>query len=183
MNTPWGPAQEQKSIVPGITAVSTAGHGGIHLDADHNKLVPDYMRAKGGWYEEDCQWSIVAMVFPECFDEKRCHCAENTFRNWYPNQWEQFMGRTLNPGESHQRDEEVYFAEHKNDMLVTSAQGDWAEGVPKGFVRVTATRGGRRGGCDLEEALFLVPVSEYHFKGGFAFVVQPHHRKVEVALA
>ena len=61
--TPWGPAQHVAYPQEGIFIVSTAGHGGVKLDRKRNSLVPKAARAKGGWYEEDCQASIPACVF------------------------------------------------------------------------------------------------------------------------
>ena len=58
MNTPWGRAQSRTVIIPGIVSYSTSSHGGIKLDADLNKNVPQYMRNTDGWYEEDTEWAI-----------------------------------------------------------------------------------------------------------------------------
>lgn len=57
--TPWGKADHVKMIVPGVFEVGTPGHGGIKLDPVRNKLVPASVRRKAGWYEEDCEVSIV----------------------------------------------------------------------------------------------------------------------------
>jgi hypothetical protein len=29
--------------------------------------MPDYMRSATFWYEEDCQWSLVALKYPKLF--------------------------------------------------------------------------------------------------------------------
>jgi len=42
--------------------VTTAGHGGIKLDAARNRKVPGPVRSRDGWYEEDCDWAIPAYV-------------------------------------------------------------------------------------------------------------------------
>lgn len=60
--TPWGAAQDVDLIAPGVWLVSTAGHGGIKLDRVRNAKVPASCRTKGGWYEEDCEVSIVFAV-------------------------------------------------------------------------------------------------------------------------
>lgn len=67
MHTIWGPSQHCKTVADGIQQVSTASHGGYKLDAIRNALVPAYMRQAGGWYEEDCDWAIVAVIFPAAF--------------------------------------------------------------------------------------------------------------------
>ena len=180
MRTPWGPSQSVKKIGPGITWVSTASHGGYKLDSESNALVPDHMRLEDGWYEEDVDWSIVATVFPELFDEKARASAENTLRNWLPGQWEAFYSRTLAPGESHKKDEASFHQEHANDWLVISAMGDWKAGVPKGYVLVYATKGGQRGKGG--EACFLIPAAEYDNRSPFSFVVdESRHERVRCA--
>ena len=76
-NTPWGPPQTVEVIAHGIFSVSTASHGGFYLDPDRNAEVPDYFKAStfnrlgdSGWYEEDCDWCIPALVFPDEFAAK-----------------------------------------------------------------------------------------------------------------
>lgn len=96
-HTPWGAAQTADTIAEGITHVTTASHGGIHLSPDRNALVPDYMKlgtfqrqGAEGWYEEDCDWCIPAIIFE---NEFRTHAgfsgrdciamARDTFKNWH----------------------------------------------------------------------------------------------------
>lgn len=62
MRTPWGPSQTEETIVPGVIVVDTAGHGGVKLDRVRNAKVPKSCRTRGGWYEEDCEVSIVFAV-------------------------------------------------------------------------------------------------------------------------
>lgn len=62
--TPWGRSDYAKEYAPGIVWYGTPSHGGFKLDRERNAAVPDYMRREGGWYEEDCDWAIVATVHP-----------------------------------------------------------------------------------------------------------------------
>jgi hypothetical protein len=70
------------------------------------------MRRAGGWYEEDCDWAIVATVFPEAFKGRDVgtttkdplEAARSTLRNWHPDSYERFYSVTLQPGESFKRD-------------------------------------------------------------------------------
>ena len=64
-SSPWGRIQNAYTVADGIFLVSTAGHGGAKLDRKRNAQVPKPWRSKGGWYEEDCDWAIVALTFPE----------------------------------------------------------------------------------------------------------------------
>ena len=66
--TPWGKAQSADELAPGITAVCTAGHGGIHLDRKHANRVPQNLidnswLGKSSWFEEDCDWCIPFVLF------------------------------------------------------------------------------------------------------------------------
>jgi len=80
MHTPWGASQEQKQIAKGITRYSTASHGGYHVSADRLAQMPDCIRAikpwaGTGWYEEDCDWALVVLAFPELFTPMDCYYA------------------------------------------------------------------------------------------------------------
>lgn len=92
----------------GVTFYTTESHGGFKLCGSLNALVPDYMRCADGWYEEDCDWSIVATVFPAAFHEYHAsrppraeevlEMAKNTLKAWHPDAYERFYGVTLQPG-------------------------------------------------------------------------------------
>ena len=90
-NTPWGPSQDSKEIAPGIVFYSTASHGGIHLAPTLNAQVADVWRREEGWYEEDCDWAIVAFTFPALFLNAYAS-AVDTVRHWYPCEYEQVTG-------------------------------------------------------------------------------------------
>ena len=63
MDTPWGRADHVSPIIEGMNHIGTPSHGGIKLNQRRNVQIPDYMRRNGGWYEEDCEWSIPFVVF------------------------------------------------------------------------------------------------------------------------
>jgi hypothetical protein len=195
MNTPWGGAQHASEILPGMGVVSTASHGGIRLSAERNAQVPDYMRRDSGWYEEDCEWSIPFCVFEAeigagCSDD----CTQKTLkegkhretlRNWYPDEFERLYCVTALPGESFKKDERAFYARHADDWLVRAAYGDCKEGVPKGMVKVVATRGGNPVNDAGLERRFLVPAAEYNLGLGnrddptFGFVIDlARHQEV-----
>lgn len=84
MDTPWGPAQETETCAPGITQVGTATHGGFHLTPPRNAEVHSAWRQHSGWYEEDCESSIVILTFPDVFDNAdhqkwACERAQSCF--------------------------------------------------------------------------------------------------------
>ncbi|AEI04539.1 hypothetical protein OCA5_pHCG300940 (plasmid) [Afipia carboxidovorans OM5] len=165
-NTPWGASQGATVYADGVVCHSTAGHGGFHLDAAHNAKVHPALRTRGGWYEEDSAWAAVAQAFPELFTDYERHHAEQTIRDWYPDVWEAIHGRSLLPGESHEKDRRTFERDHAADWIVVSAITSEHR---KGFVEVVATLGGKRG-PGTEERRFLVPADEYQV-GRFGFVI------------
>ncbi|SDK43538.1 DUF7007 domain-containing protein [Bradyrhizobium ottawaense] len=178
--SPWGAIQTKRELAPGIWSVSTAGHGGIKLSRERNAGVPDYMRAEGGWYEEDCQWSIAAMIYPGAFqrvvqidgrpDKTEYDYALDSFRGWYPDEYERFFNVKLLPGESRSRDERIFIEETKDKFVLRSAWGDWASWVPKGKVGVCARRA-----SDGAEKWFLIgeTYTERRAKGMHGIVIDP----------
>jgi hypothetical protein len=99
--SPWGPVQNAEEYAPGVWKIDTASHGGFKLSRQRNAAVPAYMRSKGGWYEEDCQWAFVALAFPELFqqlrpwqkpgDKTHYQYAIETAQRWYPDEYRHFM--------------------------------------------------------------------------------------------
>lgn len=165
-NTPWGPSQGATVYADGIVCHSTAGHGGFHLSAERNRKVNPVLRARGGWYEEDEAWAIVAITFPHLFTSYERCCAERTIKDSWPDAWEAIFGIVLQPGESREKDRRAFEKEHADNWIVVSAISSDQQ---PGFVEVIATPGGRRG-AGTEERRFLVPSDEYR-SGRFGFVV------------
>ena len=81
-HTPWGKPDHTSDIAPGIVQVSTPSHGGIILSPERNALVPAELKEASwsrqgvrGYYEEDVDAAIVAVVFPECFGAEAVRTA------------------------------------------------------------------------------------------------------------
>jgi hypothetical protein len=172
-DTPWGASQAATVYAEGVTSYSTAGHGGFKLSAERNRKVHPTLRAKGGWYEEDAEWAIVAITFPHLFTAFERRCAERTIKDSWPDAWETIFGTILQPGESHEKDRRAFEHEHADDWIVVSAI---TSTHCKGFVECVATPGGRRG-AGAEERRFLVPAAEYEV-GRFGFVIDPVRHEV-----
>jgi hypothetical protein len=170
-NTPWGNSQCATVYADGVVSHSTAGHGGFHLDAAHNAKVHPALRARGGWYEEDCAWAAVAQALPELFTDYERRCADQTIRDWYPDAWETIHGRPLLSGESHEKDRQAFERDHASDWIVISAiRSDHH----RGMTECVATLGGDRRAA--EQRRYLVPSDEYHV-GRFGFVInEARHR-------
>jgi len=172
-NTPWGTSQGATVYAEGVTAHSTAGHGGFHLSGERNRKVHPTLRAPGGWYEEDECWAIVALTYPHLFTAFERRCAERTVKDSWPDAWESIFGTVLQPGESRTKDRGAFELEHANDWIVISAI---TSSHQTGFVECIATPGGKRG-AGTEERRFLVPSSEYDI-GRFGFVIDPGRHRV-----
>jgi hypothetical protein len=172
-HTPWGPSQDGTVYAEGVTAHSTAGHGGFKLSAERNSKVPPMLRAAGGWYEEGECWAIVAITFPHLFTALERRYAEQTVKDSRPDTWETIFGTILGPGQSRRKDQRTFEAEHAADWIVVLAIRSEHQ---KGFVECIATPGGKRH-AGTEERRFLVPAGDYDI-GRFDFVIDPDRHAV-----
>jgi hypothetical protein len=193
MHTPWGTADYVKELAPGITLVGTPSHGGIRVAPEQNRQIHKALRnesgtavggGRAGWYEEDCEWAIVAMQFPEAFvrplaegdktdwstPEKVREIAVGFVKNYSPDGYEAATGETIPEGESYLKDKRLFEERHQHDWVVTCAFGSHLT-VPDGMVGVIAQQAssGRKIG-------FLVPKDEYHIPsvGGFICDLDRH---------
>jgi len=87
--TPWGYADRVVIHDNGIVEVTTASHGGIYVPPHLNLEIPTQWRRAGykglpmqGWYEEDCDWCMVALCYPEGFNQAARDAAQLTFDWW-----------------------------------------------------------------------------------------------------
>lgn len=181
-STPWGKAQVAYKYAPGIINYSCAGHGGFHLSVKRNAQVHQAWRDATGWYEEDCEWAIVAVTFPEMFAPSQVTAAHASLKNYNPHEYRLVVG-PVGTEDSYTLRQEAFAHNHREDLVSTSASGDWADWVPEGFVGVTAVVGGPLGGhwvSDNPHRRFLVPVAEYAERGNFGFVIDPEtHKEVK----
>lgn len=65
-DTPWGCMDdESEELAPGILSVITATHGGLLLSPERNTLMPAHLRYDNRGYEEDGEFYLVALGFPD----------------------------------------------------------------------------------------------------------------------
>lgn len=190
--SPWGKIQHVSEIADGIAFFSTPGHGGVKLDRKRNAKVPDYMRAAGGWYEEDCCYALAMVNFQDEFRaylEKRDNLKQTdveqqlealtfVFRDYFPDFYARFYGVPIETlkGKSTAYDERLFNQEHANDWVSISAVGDWHKDCPQGMVLVTAAKGGRAINKG-EKRSYLIPQEEYSQRSMFGFVIDPNRHK------
>jgi hypothetical protein len=181
--TPWGQAQHVERLAPGIAVVDTAGHGGVKLSAQRNKRVPAPLRNSSGWYEEDCEAYVPALIYPVEFscDGEDVDALQERARqgviDWMPEKYEAAFGVRLPIGASHTKDRRTWEDLHaENEVAVSASSGPDPE-----TVLVTVRKGGRRGSDDRSSVL-LVPKDDYRDpansyplgKHPGSFVVDPH---------
>ena len=106
-NTIWGIVQQAEFIAPGIVKVHTAGHGGYVLDqaraASVYKMFPEFTTFGGDSrsFEEDCDWCVVALAFPQSFGSATIKAAEETMKGMaslsekWAKCWASYSERTL----------------------------------------------------------------------------------------
>ncbi|WP_206612806.1 DUF7007 domain-containing protein [Paenirhodobacter populi] len=166
MNTPWGPSQGATIYAEGVLFHSTASHGGFSLVPGRNCSIHPALHRPSGFYEEDAEWAAVAQGLPELFTTRERREADETIRNFWPEAWERIHGRKLEPGESRERDRQVFERRHAEDWIVIAAIRSTHR---PGFTEVIATRGGKRGER-VGERRFLIPVEDYK-TGPLGFVI------------
>lgn len=165
MNTPWGQSQTSKKYATGITFYSTAGHGGIKVSDGLNKLIHSTWRNDSGWYEEDCEWAIVAFHFQGVFEE-HLDSAIKILKDWYPEKFERVSGCQVQPHESFKLRRKAFEAENINNFVGSTAYGDWDSRVPKDHVGVVMKRK-----CDGAEKFIIVTKEHYDGRGEFGLVM------------
>lgn len=166
-HSPWGRIEFEEKIADGIYNVSTPGHGGLKLDAARNRRVNPVWRRAGGWYEEDCEWAIVALTFPdEVFPEPESQDRAHKYgKHWFPDEYSKVTGTEVLVEESlvlHQR----AFDERTKDKFVgVAAFGSWEKSVPEGMVGVVL----RHQGTGVEKNV-LVTQDAYDKRGPGKYV-------------
>jgi|GEM_PF-3080935 len=148
MYTPWGTADSVHRYPDGVTFVSTPSHGGFKVPPKLNRRIPPPLRNEDGWYEEDCEWAIVALFHPDSpafgSDGKSrddvCRDAMRVVKEYFPDDYEAATGVAVRPEESRIVARRIARAEHPNHYEVRWACRDWDPLVPKGFVHAGAKR-------------------------------------------
>lgn len=89
-HSPWGLIQSSRELVPGITRVSTASHGGLHLSPERmshlQSLFPQFRSwtNEWDWLEEDCDALIAYVAFSDLPCDFDLTEAWEYFRTYQP---------------------------------------------------------------------------------------------------
>lgn len=86
ISTPWGWSDSITQLSPGIDHVTTPRHGGIHISPAMLESVPvswQYAtfnrQGQSGWFEEDVDWCMIALIWPLAFSADQVQSAGETF--------------------------------------------------------------------------------------------------------
>ncbi len=136
--SPWGVVEFEEKLAEGIYIVSTPGHGGVKLDKARNAQVHPAWRQSGGWYEEDCEWAIPALTFPdEIFIETESQAtAHKAGKDWFPDEYTKVTGIEVSVEESFTLQQRAFKLKTMDKFIGVAAFGTWEKSVPIGKVGV-----------------------------------------------
>ncbi|WP_107676216.1 hypothetical protein [Agrobacterium sp. LAD9] len=166
-STPWGASQMATVYAEGVTSHMTASHGGFHLSIERNSRIHPALRKGSPWYEEDAEWAIVALTFPDLFTTYERRIAGDAIRNSWPDAWEKIHCCVLDPAESWAKARRLSDEAHADDWVVISAI---LSSHHVGLTEVIATLGGKRD-LDAVERRYLVPSPDYATRSPLGFVI------------
>ena len=126
-NSPWDQTQTCELLAPGVWWVTTAGHGGLMVDAATARETLSKAAIAHGmkWcrfvcYEEDCQYSIAFFERPDWYrTERKVHAHREltqaeldsnlrTVKDWEWKYYEAKTGIVLQRGESYCKDQDTH---------------------------------------------------------------------------
>lgn len=120
--SPWGRCQSHTVLAPGIVKVTTASHGGIHLDEWRERQMPPALAGKfDGWYEEDVCACLPIVAFSNEFPAEVAATALNDLRHELPDLYERHFDEVIPPGASRTKDQQQFYRTHADDYLGCSA--------------------------------------------------------------
>ena len=174
-HTPWGYADGHKRVAAGVWTVSTPGHGGYWLSTERLLMMPTELRECGtwtgerNWFEEDCDWSIVACSFPDLFDAYSLFHAVKTMMSYHKETWAKF--RLTEQGKKLEQDamalEQANLQKYEISSLGSPPDGEKGWGV-------TARR------MDKRQRLSWVQDNYPHFDGPFTIDQIPNPRRLKI---
>ena len=173
MQTPWGQSDKQyNTAIEGIIWYTTPSHGGVHVKEALNAQVPASCRSLNGWYEEDCEWSIPALVFPAAFDhDNEQDNAKRVAKNFYPDAYTAITGKPVTIEESRALREREFKRVNADNWVVISAQRSLKY---HGFFECFATKAGERHQKAYDQGKrWLVDAERYATRGNHGYVINP----------
>jgi hypothetical protein len=98
--TPWGMPDSLVDACPGVWFVSTSSHGGYYVDDSVLDRIPEAFRKATfcrdpNFYEQDCDWAIIALFFPEAFPAGAQPVARDMLASVHPDLYARHQGGLL----------------------------------------------------------------------------------------
>jgi len=179
----WGKTNCKKKLCDGITFYNTSECNGFKISKNLNKLIPEYMRSKTGWYTYS-KWvfPIISLrkYVPEIHDILYTK-AIKLMKRYYWKEYEIFFGITLTKGESCSKDEFMFLEENKDKYIANYAVCEFYDIIPEGMVGVFASVGGKLD-YDIKH-IFLVNTDEYLSSIEYPFIINPSkHTKIDISM-
>ncbi|EKY4113613.1 DUF7007 domain-containing protein [Pseudomonas aeruginosa] len=129
-SSPWGEIQQARVVAPGITRVTTAGHGGYRLGRERIERMRQMIGFTQEWYEEDEEAALVEAAFPDAFDAS---IAGRRLYQTYPHLMPELLGCTADQYAQKWLDEQLQqFLDHPVRWFVADTLGqiDELPGLP-----------------------------------------------------
>lgn len=166
--SPWGTIDFVHPLADGVWRVATPGHGGIKLDRKRNAAVPAEARRSGGWYEEDAEWAIAALVHPDAFPSAEAEAAR-VCKDWNPDEYTAITGEPVTAVESYVVAQREFVVATQHQWVAVSAIH---HGGDRTLVAVTATLGGRSAWTpESEVRTYLVAADRYAGRSEHGYVI------------
>lgn len=84
VDTPWGQAYAAIRYGEGVYRMVTRETGGFRLSRERQEFMPPHLVNRSGFYDEDVDWSKVALGLPGLFSRYECEQAALIFAENYP---------------------------------------------------------------------------------------------------
>jgi len=98
--------------------------------------MPPALQLAEGFYEEDCDWSLVYIAFEDEFCKTRkdygpdfIQLVRDTAKCWHPDRMSKHTGKKVAPNESPILRTRAAYQHALGDYCTTTAWGDWADWV------------------------------------------------------
>jgi hypothetical protein len=145
--TPWGPTQTKVEIAPGLVHVTTSRHGGFAVFDERwaalLAMFPTLVSFTGaGWLEEDCDWALAVLAWPDLFSPRVVYNACRTALH----RTDGCMSEAWQASDHGRRITAIAdaFAATVVDQWETGGMSAPVDGHPKGSWAVHLTRNGER---------------------------------------
>lgn len=123
-DTRWGERDDSDIVwyADGLLRTGTGGHGGYRVSKELVATMPPVLRGPldedgFAWYEEDCEWALLALGLPQFFTTGELASAKKSAKSTYPRIMDILEGKTAATPEAIRKAQRG-FAEEKIDWAI-----------------------------------------------------------------